>query len=284
MLLKIPPRLYRQKFLLGFLSFFKNPFHFKDLKNILFLYIQKTNPQKPFYSFFPSLEGPLSFELESDLKKLASSSFITLKENNVEFSKEVDGLSYLKPKDISLLKEFFKNPAFNNLKKTQEMLLVPPYASYTLKNVKDNLEKSFFTLGYEKKSIDQYLNLLITNKIQGVVDVRNNPFSMKFEFSKSRLKAFLNRVAIDYIHLPQLGIESKKRKGVLSPQDYQKLFDIYEKEVLLNQKKALLTILNWYDKKKRIALTCFEKESHFCHRRRITNWFFAHHGILVQDL
>ncbi len=45
-----------------------------------------------------------------------------------------------------------------------------------------------FSIGYEGLTIDSFLNKLIANNIIVVVDVRNNPQSMKYEFSKKSLK------------------------------------------------------------------------------------------------
>lgn len=42
-----------------------------------------------------------------------------------------------------------------------------------------------FSIGYEGLTIDSFLNKLIANNITVVVDIRNNPQSMKYGFSKN---------------------------------------------------------------------------------------------------
>jgi len=45
-------------------------------------------------------------------------------------------------------------------------------------------ETVLFTIGYEKISFEEYLNRLLNNDVKVLVDVRNNPLSMKYGFSK----------------------------------------------------------------------------------------------------
>ncbi|WP_348602891.1 DUF488 family protein [Bartonella tribocorum] len=42
----------------------------------------------------------------------------------------------------------------------------------------------FFTIGYEGKSLENYLNCLLENNIKILCDVRKNPISRKYGFSK----------------------------------------------------------------------------------------------------
>jgi uncharacterized protein (DUF488 family) len=44
-----------------------------------------------------------------------------------------------------------------------------------------------YTIGYEGISLEEYLNRLIKNDVKVLVDVRRNPLSMKYGFSKSQL-------------------------------------------------------------------------------------------------
>ena len=119
--------------------------------------------------------------------------------------------------------------------------------------------------------MEQYINTLIINDVKVLCDVRKNPLSMKFGFSKSRLKSACEGVGIEYIHIPELGIVSEKRKELNSMNDYNKLFTDYEKTVLEHSTNYIKRLVKTLYKKKRIALTCFEKESCMCHRGRVAN-------------
>ncbi len=73
----------------------------------------------------------------------------------------------------------------------------------TINSITSNIKKSpysLYTIGYEKKSIEMFINQLIENNIKLVVDVRQNAFSMKFDFIKSTLEKVLEKLDIDYLH------------------------------------------------------------------------------------
>src|SRR5690606_13764328 len=53
-------------------------------------------------------------------------------------------------------------------------------------------ETILFTIGYEGISLEEYLNRLVRNNVHVLVDVRRNPLSMKFGFSKSQLIKYCN--------------------------------------------------------------------------------------------
>ena len=96
-------------------------------------------------------------------------------------------------------------------------------------------------------------------------DVRKNPVSMKYGFSKNKLQQYCKELGIFYCHFPSFGIESAQRQNLQTPEDYQKLFFTY-KTNLHNRKEEINELLSLLEKYNRIALTCFESDSHFCHR------------------
>ena len=51
---------------------------------------------------------------------------------------------------------------------------------------------------------------------------------MKYGFSKKQLKTACNGVGIEYIHIPEVGIESDKRQELNTQADYDKLFKLYK--------------------------------------------------------
>ena len=68
-------------------------------------------------------------------------------------------------------------------------------------------------------------------------DVRKNPLSRKYGFSKSTLSETLNKLGIEYTHLGALGIASEKRQYLNAQSDYDRLFDEYENTILAQNKK-----------------------------------------------
>jgi uncharacterized protein (DUF488 family) len=135
-----------------------------------------------------------------------------------------------------------------------------------IKKINEN-KKYLFTIGYEGKSLERFLNLLMQNEIDILVDVRNNPISRKFGFSKEKLKTFCEKLMVEYIHLPQLGIPLEYRKHH-SYNDMLKLFDFYYKNILLKNIDAIYNILSFLNNKnKRLVIMCFEGNVNFCHRK-----------------
>ncbi|WP_375668511.1 MULTISPECIES: DUF488 family protein [unclassified Bartonella] len=57
----------------------------------------------------------------------------------------------------------------------------------------------FFTIGYERKSFENYFNQLIKNNIKLLYDIRKNPISRKYGFSKRQLEKVVNNIDIEYM-------------------------------------------------------------------------------------
>jgi ParB-like chromosome segregation protein Spo0J len=133
-----------------------------------------------------------------------------------------------------------------------------------------NLERvgdfDFYTIGYEKKTIDQFLMLLKAKKIRTLVDARKNPVSQyKPEFSKENLEETLNKSGIKYIHYPKLGVPSQIRRKLGETGDYAWFFKQYDENVIPKLDEEVdLDTLNYP-----IAIMCVELDPTKCHRHRI---------------
>jgi uncharacterized protein (DUF488 family) len=121
-----------------------------------------------------------------------------------------------------------------------------------------------YTIGYEGLSIDEFFMKLIQEQIEVLVDVRHNPWSMKYGFTKNILQSLCSNLGIEYQNIQELGIPGGFRKDLKTKQDYEALFIRYEK-YLANKQNALVMLYN-ISHEKRIALVCFEKDPDFCHR------------------
>ena len=139
---------------------------------------------------------------------------------------------------------------------------------------------TLFTIGYEGISIDTYINKLLQNQIKTLVDVRKNAYSNKFGFSKKELQDCLQKSGINYIHIPELGIESEKRQelkiakqsgemtlfGISEVKNVEnKLFADY-KNNLPTKQKYIDQLLQILEQDKLITITCFEADHKCCHR------------------
>jgi len=129
---------------------------------------------------------------------------------------------------------------------------------------------TMFTIGYEGRTLKDYLDILTANDVCMLIDVRKNPISRKRGFSKIFMKSFVEAAGIEYQHIPQLGIDSVRRKTLKSSADYEMLFQWYREEILSNEVEALQKIVDAIRNHDRIALTCFEADPSMCHRRLVS--------------
>ena len=161
----------------------------------------------------------------------------------------------------------YKYYAINSLK-ARSILDVDEY-SEVLASRPVNDTTTLYTIGYEGISLEAYFNKLIKNDVKVLVDVRSNPLSMKFGFSKTLLKKFCENLSINYLHIPEVGIRSEQRQQLNSQADYDKLFNIYKKRNLTETATQQQQILELLEEKGRIALTCFEANICQCHRKHL---------------
>ena len=128
---------------------------------------------------------------------------------------------------------------------------------------------TLFTIGYERRSLESYLNLLLQSGITLLCDVRRNAVSRKYGFSKSTLANACNGVGIRYEHVPELGIGTDRRRALDSRAAYRRLLEEYEQDILPQQFDAMAAIRRWIQSGACIALTCYERDSEYCHRGRV---------------
>ena len=128
-----------------------------------------------------------------------------------------------------------------------------------------------FTIGYEKKTINSFLDILLRNKINVLADVRHNAFSMRPDFRKTRLSGHLSGAGVEYMHFPGLGIPGEIRKKLTS-ESHAKLFSYYSTHILPENPEDFEKLVS-LGRKKRMALMCFEKDVECCHR-----------GVLAQEI
>lgn len=233
-----------------------------------------------FYHFFAYKQGPFSHLCFDDLRKLRDNNFIDTEETTIT-SEGKEILNEVGRKHDQTIKTMLK--LFPDEKRITDHVY-QKYPAFTVKSelIEQRFEKplpGFFTVGYESKDIDQFLNTLVSNNIELLIDVRRNAFSMNFVYIKDALQKKLKDVNIEYLHIPELGIEGEERKNLNTPADYEELFVKYRqtlpiKEVYINRIVELGTT-------RRIALLCFEADSDFCHRGEIAKVIKSrNHGVI----
>lgn len=282
---------YRRKIILALLQLFDGQLDKIRLQKLLFLFANKQ--AKAEYDFIPYKFGCYSYSANADMTAMVTRGFLNedekhfyLKDLPAGQAGKTDYLKQLKPADLKLLQEVKAN--YGKMSATALMkhtyINFPFYAtrSEAAENIlsKDELEKVtkakpkgnktvLFTIGYEGISLEEYLVRLLKNDVKVLIDVRNNPLSMKYGFSKSQLKKYCASLGIEYVHIPEVGIQSEQRQELNTQSDYDKLFAVYRKNNLSKTTTSQNEILKLLKQHKRIALTCFEANICQCHRKHL---------------
>jgi uncharacterized protein (DUF488 family) len=281
---------YRRKIVLGLLEIFDGQLTAKSFQKYLFLFTRKQ--EKKAYDFIPYRYGCFSYQANQDLATMQKYGYIEIAEQTsgryIKIKQSGDYLGLLTVVDRQFLNEVKEN--FGELNQ-QELIKYtyqkfPYYATKSAiahkllneaeleaveKQKRNFTESQLFSIGYEGISLETYINRLIINDVHVLCDVRKNAFSQKYGFSKSQLKKACEGVGIEYVHIPDLGIVSDKRRELTTQKDYDKLFLEYEQTSLKQNNVALLKIRNLLNTKNRVAVTCFEKNPAQCHRTRVAN-------------
>lgn len=149
---------------------------------------------------------------------------------------------------------------------SESWTVMSPHFSESVQLVRNVERRQLATLGYEGRTLENYLNELLHFGVTILCDVRRNPISRKYGFSKSTLSKGCEGVGVRYEHIPELGIASERRRSLESQADYDALFAEYKRDNLPQQASELATIRGWLQNGEHVALTCYERQPHQCHR------------------
>lgn len=276
----------RRKALLGLVDLFDGELSLTDCQKLMFLLCRRANEE--YYDFFPHKYGAYSQLMNFDryylIKKgylkdvtgyvLAhrSNAFLKLdmfiQQQMIELKNEIGNI---RGRDL-VRKTYEDYPRYAIRSEiAEETLSAEEYASVRSALIcKD--EPTVFTIGYEGKTIDRYLDELILNNITVLADVRKNPQSRKHGFSKSQLQGYVNGAGIQYMHLGDLGVPSHLRQNLKDETSYTNLFNTYSQEILPNNQSAIAELKAIIDTNKRVALTCFEADPRQCHRFHLVRY------------
>lgn len=279
------PNYTRQRFLLALLEMAGGKLNKRDMQKLLFLASHEDGFD--FYDFVPFHYGCYSFSAQSDMELMVKRGW--LNETDKQVSLKYPAGNCLDDAMLQRLDNFLMGPGKLRGKKlllrvyqdypyyaTRSRIVEDVLDSADLEHV-DTIRRSIegktttlYTIGYEGLSFEGYVNQLIENDIRLLCDVRKNPLSRKYGFSKNTLSTVLPKLGIVYEHIPALGIPSALRKSLDTAEDYDRLFAQYRKQ-LPAQADSLKRIEMLLKKYKRIALTCFEKEHDMCHRHCVSD-------------
>lgn len=121
-----------------------------------------------------------------------------------------------------------------------------------------------FTLGYEGLDLDTFMQILLDNGVECLLDVRQRPQSRKRGFSKTALANACDENGIGYQHLAVFGCPLDIRNAYREDGDWEKYTEAFLEHLeTLPQAVADLSSFAW---EQRGCLMCFEADANFCHR------------------
>ena len=282
---KVPRLLLRQRRLIGLLGAVENPVPNLQFQKLLFLYCQESDTPSP-YEFIPYRFGAFSFTSYADRRRLIDRGLLSDESSSWQLTsagqrfatrfRNPDIASFINRhrmlKGDSLVAETYRRYPYYAIRSE--------IADSVLYGDKDTLRRiddarplytpnTLATIGYEARSLERYLNILLQAGVTLLCDVRRNAVSRKYGFAKATLENACQGVGIRYEHLPELGISSENRRSIRGQAGYSRLFKEYENHELPRQTNALRKIAQWIKSGECVALTCFEQNAKNCHRSRV---------------
>ncbi len=279
----------RQKTLLALLDALGGNVGSLDFQKLLFLYCQELQ-QTPSYEFVPYRYGGFSFTSYADKRRLIERELLADEERAWRLTKAGRAVASVIPAvrqkierfvqhheglrgDALVTEAYRRHPYYAIRSEMAERLLAnePQSRAAVLAARPKPGKPGVCTIGYEGRNLEGYLNRLIVAGVTMLCDVRRNPLSRKYGFSKRTLAKGCEGVGIRYEHLPELGIASEERRELVTQADYDALFAVYRRDALPQQTRVLTQIRQWVDQGERVALTCFEALPQQCHRHCVAD-------------
>jgi len=274
----------RQKRLLALVAAHGGDIGNLDFQKLLFLYCREAE-EVPTYEFVPYRFGGFSFTSYADKRRLVEQGLLAEEERSWKLTPQGKAAAVIAPLARMRMDQFAQRHA--SLR--GETLVAEAYRRHPYYAIRSEMagrvlagdeaalgaiqaarpptsRPGLCTIGYEGRTLENYLNCLLQDGVTLLCDVRRNPLSRKYGFSKTTLSKACVGVGIRYEHLPKLGIASEERRELNTQADYDALFAEYERRSLPQQGAVLAKIRSWVEAGQRVALTCFERLPQQCHR------------------
>jgi uncharacterized protein (DUF488 family) len=149
-------------------------------------------------------------------------------------------------------------------------------------NDKESQEKlTIFTIGHSNHSLETFIDLLKSHKIDVLVDARSKPFSRFLpQFNKVELEKSVKAGGIKHLFLgKELGGRPESSE-FYDAEGFVLYSRIAESPLFLEGIERLITGITTY----RVALMCGEENPANCHRRLLVGRVLAKRGVSVRHI
>lgn len=134
---------------------------------------------------------------------------------------------------------------------------------------------TLFTIGFTKKTAEEFFHLLQEAGVRKIVDVRENRGGQLAGFAKyPDIAFFVHRLlGMEYVHEPLLAPSPEIRKAYRKTRDWaqyeRSFFELMDQRKVLEQMTPDAFVGN-------VALLCSEAEPEKCHRRLVAEMLAVH--------
>ena len=128
----------------------------------------------------------------------------------------------------------------------------------------------FFTIGYTGRKTDELLEILTSNGVRTLIDVRQIPVSLyRPELSKANFRRLVESRGMLYVHKPELGVPRDIRAKAIDTGSREVIWSWYDRYVAepyvgMNLDRFLNSVEH------PVAMMCVEIDPQECHRHRLT--------------
>ena len=141
------------------------------------------------------------------------------------------------------------------------------------------LNDTIYTIGYEGRTLDEFIDVLKKNDIKVLIDIREQSQFVNPQFNEELLKRILPQNGIKYIHLSELGAPQPIREPYVEGKIPHECFKAYYEYYLEKNAAKLEEVIAGNRKEGRIALMCVERyptprgnQRHYCHRHYVAEY------------
>lgn len=123
------------------------------------------------------------------------------------------------------------------------------------------------SIGYQLRSLDEFLERLVDADVDVVIDVRETAWSHKRRFSKKALGDALATHQIEYVHARFAGNPKALRRSAESHRDGLAAFEQYldQRPEVMSELESLVSPL--LESGKNVCFMCYERHPADCHRQ-----------------
>lgn len=142
-----------------------------------------------------------------------------------------------------------------------------------------------YTIGFTKKSAEEFFETILKNNIEILIDTRLNNQSQLAGFSKGRdLPYFLKKLSnckysYQSEYAPTKEILDSYKKGLISWQEYE-----IEYLNIVRQRNIVDHFFSKYGKLSNVLILCSESTPEYCHRRLLAEEFSSKYNYPIIHL